>query len=514
MRFQQYTKTQIIFFIACCTYAAASIAMLTHDLVFNKQYDTQIMPYGTQLFDSFSNGTLLTYAMEIRKYPLFLTACSGALHALSVGILTMLSIMEPQQFLEYHLYTDPAVMNFISRAAVLLSTVGIFVLLKRISQKILPDISPFLPTVLLLSSIVLLVFNTAARPHVPEAFLTLLTFHFSLDLQRSVRLRNYVLAFGSATLAVSALQSGIFAFIFPLWAVLWSAYRRPLLTRLFIAGAWMVPSALVTSLIGYPFLWNADLWAANQIGFGMGNQDFDSKKMTGEGFRALLIMLFGSEPFLFIFAAIGARIAWIRRDSVMLPIALYLALYCGFFALQSTIDSRMFIPILPFLALVGSVGLSRFQVAVIPLLVASMLMHGWMAVLGFRADTYEVAKSFIQAHPEIQPIATDMPLYFIGIQAKKASFENNTWLVEDDPSKYLVIPMKNIQLANSAIVYTGTESPGPDWHVCQSIQASPDDYQMFIWTDLPFALIKLFTIDRMGFNTTIYCRTQPVTLGL
>lgn len=511
---------RLLLTLACATYALACFALLTHGLEANRQYDTQMMTYAFQFLQALRDGEFSEWVFSIRKYPLLPSAALALLYVPTVGIFLLLGLIPSVSDIPVWLITDPAAINFVSRGLMLASAIGIFVLLPCVAKKLLPQIPAAFPSIVLLTSFNLLLFSTAVRPHVLVAFMTLLAFSASLSFIEKPSRKSMLLAFGAAILAWCTMQQGILAFIFPLWALLKVQGRQPLSRRAMTIVLCLAASVLVASIIGYQFLWNIDMWNAGRIGFGLGNEDYNNHALTGQGFFALGMMLVATELPLAIFVCIGGYTLLLNRRKLpwmFVAALLFLTAYAGIVGIQSTVDDRMYLAILPFLALIAGAGLARTPRLLTPLLLIAMALHLKMAVIALRPDTYQVTHAFIETQAE-DPIATDIPFYFLDVIPTRESLEGADdangaanilkGLSEDLPGARTILPTNEWQEARTFIAYEVSPPPsfGPEWTQCLISRSSPYSDQMFQWTELHWAIPRLFSLERMGPNTVAYCK--------
>ena len=505
--------TRIAFFFASALYIIAALAFLFHGLKQNRQVDTQLITYGFQFLDSVRHGTVLDYLLTVRKYPLLPCLLFAMMDVLVLPMLFLDGSIHATADLPLYLALHPLEIVLASRLLVFAAAAGTFVLLHRASKKLFPAISPAYALILLGSSMLFFLFTSAVRPHVLVTFMTLLTFVLSL--------RSYRMGFLAALLAFCTLQNGFFAFIFPVWAFL--SKRGTLdLSRLRDSRLWLWIGlyVLLTSVLGYPFVWSGLLGRALHLGMGLGNADFDTHPFGLGGLISLATLMVGGEFILLVFF-LAAIVSMMRGKKFPQPcygVLWYLLLFSIFFGINSGTVDRFYMPMLPLMALLGAPILARVRFVHLPLCLFFIVLYFHFAVLGLRPDTYDLARTFLVTHTK-GPIVTSIPWYFLDVPPSRASIQTPRMereriikgLDHNLPDARAYLPLEQRARADVLVVQPdekNTIKPGPSWNLCQTIAPAtrPTTASMFLWSEVSWPLYWIWQTRSLGPTIMVYCR--------
>lgn len=465
---------RVIVVLAVAAYAVAALAYGMHSYDTNPQYDNQGMRYAQEGIIAATAGTFGEYLLEERKYPLF--------YALPFALTYEAMLLASGGHL-----TD-AGLYLASRLISLLFALGTFLALWRIGKRLGLGTDPVL---LLMTSMLFLLFTSAIRPHVPVAFWTALTLLFALRAKEHGRRVDTALSFAMATAAFCTLQSGLLAFVFPLWALI----DRPLTPKRIAVACGMLALSLVASIaFGYPFLLRPIVGLANVAGADLGHDVGLNFGIT----RPFLILwqLIGGELVLLIATIIGARALWRDRSNlhaIWKPIALYIALFLLIFGFHLSSAGRFFLPIFPVLALIGAVALRNAPTWVRPALAAFVIVASlrltWLACT---PNTYHDMAAFLDTRPPYALIVVQPDQFF--------PIDPGTLALEPD----------RLPLVRTVVIPDYAADRLPDmaetWPACHESRASrTTDEIVLLWNDTPFALWHLFEARALGPNMTAYC---------
>lgn len=469
------TLRRVFIGIAIAAYAVASVAYGVHAYNTNPQYDNQGMWNAQEAIIAASTGQFGSFVFEERKYPLLYSAPFAIAYE-GLMISTNGSFTDPSLFL-------------LSRIISLLFILGTFLALWRIGTRLPNGIDA---TLLLMTSILFILFGSAIRPHMAVACLTMLSLLCSIRVRERPTILRTVSAFGCAMLAFCSLQSGIFAFIFPLWAIL---PRRFNVRRTAIAGLWTLAFLALAIPLGYPFLLRPLIGLSSTGGIDLGHD-------VGLHFAVLqpwhiFLQLLGGEPILLAASALGL-IAIVRARSLphplFAPVLMYVAIFSVVFAFHTSAAGRFFIPIFPMLGLIGSVALAeasrtpfiRPALAVFIILIAMRI--GWLAMT---PNTYQQVNAFFLTQPG-RVASLSQPGYFFDIpQEKRVSF----------PEQY--VDIHTVAVPDYSDEQAKVLSA---WPICfRSVASRTTDEIVLLWNDTPWALWHLFEASRLGPNLTVYC---------
>lgn len=455
-------------------YAAALAAYLLHYLKVNPQYDTQVIWYAQDLINAaYKKDALIPYLLSVRKYPLGYVLPFGLVYR--VVLFAQDPISQPVVF-------------FVGRLITLLHALGCVVVLRSLSRRMFGQEGAMW---LLLSSICFLLFSTAVRPHMPVAFWTLLSFSCALRARERGAIRDVACSFGSAFLAFVTLQSGLLAFIFPVWAVL-AGPRGTRSQRILGAAAGAGVTLLVALVVGYPFLLSGIVPRAGGVNLSLGHE-VEMGYSFARGVWVLGLAL-GSETLLLAFAALGIWRLFRHQDerrpehAVM---AFYIAAFAAVFLFHVTSALRFFLPTLPFLALFGAEAFAAAPRRVrLGFFVLLLFGAGKLAYLAVIPNTYQQATAFVAARPG--RIGFDgQPSYFFDLPPERLVTTD-----ADEASMYTVVESDDLD---------AHPQPGR-WKPCFQAVASPtSDGIQFLWNEVSWAIFRLVDARALGPNMTVYC---------
>jgi hypothetical protein len=498
-----------------------TLAMLFHALPSVRQVDVQHMELAFRLLESMKHGGMLAFIFAPLKYPFLPIVIHAFLYAIifflliGIGVIPSLS----QEMLEAYIFTGPAAIHFVTRLTSVLMGVLLLVYLYRASKLLFPDRSSWGAVILMLSSMLFLTFVTAMRLHVPEVALTFITFFYSIKLSEEKTLHYELFAFGSAVLAFSILQNGLFAFIFPVTAHLIdqkkTQWRRLFSMRLIIL---IILSLFVSSLLGYPFLWK-QLFMEHHIGFGLGNTDIQQAPWGIHGFRIALHAMMMNEFFPFIFACF-TLILWkrgeIRLHPLFYAVALYIILYLIFFGSIAWTTQRYFLPFTPFLALLGGVGLMRHPRLFAVFCVFLAIVHLKFTSLALLPDSLDQAREFVQRETK-GVVMLAIPHYEIGIPPTRSSIKTprmereRFYLAQeaDQAEARDLVTIEELSTAQTAVFLREDSNISlldSSWKLCKDLSTAPYPEAMFLWSEVDWPFYRIFRTKALGPSLSIYCR--------
>lgn len=465
--------------ITLLLYAAVFIASILtyawHGLPHtNPQYDNQVIWYAADMREAIKKGTIGTFLTESRKYPLAYVVP----YAIGEEIVERAAAMRGSFATQSDGY-------LLGRFITLLYAAGLFWITWRLSERLTGGRSAAL---LLSFSILTFMFASAIRPHLPVAFWTAATLAASVRLRDKPDARSQLLAWGSAFCAFATLQSGVFAFIFPLWALVEHpgnvrSWAKPLLIAAVVG--------LASLAFGYPFVIASLLGAGPDVGVDLGH-DVGFALGFGHGWR-VVTQLIGSEIVLLAFGAAGARLIWKHpegRESVWIAIAAYWVSFFAVFAFHSNGMSRFFLCALPLAALAGAVAFDRaprwLRVAVTVFMMVAYVKFAWLAV---QPSTYQQITSFAAGRPGAVGLSVNIPSYFTTIP-------NDRFPDSPNDGRFLtavMTEMDKVQLKGG-------------WEECGRFVASRTTNEIvLLWNDTPWALWHVFEAKALGPNAVAFC---------
>ena len=465
--------------ILSATFLLAVIAFCLHDYVANPQPDNQVLRYGYELDVTARYGGLTDILLNVRKYPL--------LYAVPIAVLRVpLSLITDLRPGEIYPFTEPSI--FLGRIYAFLYAGATFIVFSKLAKRLFGTDDAM---ALLQTSLMFFLFSSAVRPHIPVTCWTLLALLYSLRLRESHRTSDGCMAFGSALVAFCTLQNGLLAFIFPIWA--FNAGHLGIRRTLQTVGIVFVCLLLAVPL-GYPFLLAPWFGHPGEFGFDLGHNAGSSLSFTHA--FSLLGMMLGSDVFILLFAGIGLWRMWAGKDTyfpgckVML---VYITVYLLLFSFQTVADARFMMPILPMLVLIGATAFARsptwVQTVILSLFIIIFLKYSY---LGFHNNTYQQTRDLLGSEVGTVGVIGGVPTYHY-------NFPISAMSEYTDDLRYVVSPALDMQ---------GKEHMG--WELCHRIVASSmSDNDMFLWTEVPYALWYVLESRSLGPNINVYCRESP-----
>lgn len=467
---QSERSLKILFVAAMACYVFACVAFYFHAYDVNPQSDTQGIRYAAQAVNALHDGAFWQWlvALPARKYPMLYVAPFSILFELIGGSGALL----PSEHL-------------VARALTLLYAAGIFFLLRKQSLKMFGESRCAI--LLLFTSINFFMFATAVRPHMAVAFWTLLTYILSLHMREKKSLPWMLATFTSAGVAFATLQSGLLAFIFPILASL-SEQRSPSNILKTVACTFIFFAAFL--FIGYPF------YLLLFSGHGPGSFDLSMGHDTGFQFFIQIIpakmwMLIASDVILCLFAILSIP-AMRREKSEYGPMMIYVAVFLIIFGMQEITSIRFFLPVLPFLALMGSKLLRGLRWAQLGLLVCIILAYARLGVLGIKQNTFQQASAAMMESTAL--LATNVPPYYLNLPDEKYALNSTppssvNLLLRPNEHSTLPVPTK---ICNT---FTATDWP----------TAAAGTSYMFFWNDMQWPQFYLPGTKALGINMRLVC---------
>ncbi len=464
---------KILFRTAATVYVIALVAYYFHAVDLNPQADTQGIRYSLELLSAKDQGQLWNWLTQIpvRKYPmLFVLPFSVAESFFWIS-------GEGMEMTQAH---------YITRAITVLYALGTFWILRRITVRLFDDSRS--ATLLLLTSINFFLFSSAVRPHIAVGFWTLLTFYLSLQLRQQPSGRKAVLAFASAACAFATLQSGLLAFIFPLWAMTSENWSWKSVTKTLGLAAGMGAIGLA---VGYPFVLNMFSGSSPTAGFTTGINHDVGIFLLPQLIPVKLWEMFTCDIILFIAAGFGIFRTWHEKQKII-PVLLYLAAFWIVFGMQPTTGPRFFVPTLPLIAVLATPALAGRRKLQMGIAVLCILIFGKLAYLATQPNTYQQASQFVNTHDGL--LITHTPTYFLNVPDEK-------YAKAGQPAKRFFILLQEdehipeVEVLPLCAVFTARDV---------SAAWSGVKY-MFFWHEVPWPLYYLAVTKSLGINLRMYC---------
>ncbi len=443
-----------------------ALAYALHSVSNNQQYDNQVIWYAWDLLAVRTPADLFAFLGESHKYPIGYIVPFAAVYKVGTWVIA--------DFLPYHQY-------LFGRLFTLVWTVGTFFFLYKTEPKYKWE-----SIVLLASSLVFLLFASAIRPHGPVAFWTLLSAYLSFRAVRNNGHRGWIAgSLGAAFMATITLHSGIFAFIFPAWALA----RSKSMVDIFRAALWCGVAVFAALIAGYwqIFANFSGVLSGSVVGHEGVTLSFDIFKPV-----KLLPFFIGSDVLLFVCAGYAL---WKRKtllqDIPYVPIVIYLVVFFVAFGFQPISAGRFFLATFPFLALLGAPAFAHFPLPV-RTGVLIFLCFAWikLCVLALTPNTYQQIGAFITPQQGLFG-AIGQPTYFFPIDSERAVIE------EEDvrTMQFMIVPD-----------YSKNITPPAGWTQCLHAKSSPFTKEIVLmWNDTPWAYIELFATRRLGPSMKVYC---------
>ncbi len=466
------TTLKMLFPISIAVYIAACLAFYFHAVDLNPQYDTQAIRYGVEMFKAMTDGNLWQWITEppARKYPmLYVAPFTFAFKVISGEGLTLLQE------------------HYASRAITLLYAFGLLAVVWRIAVKFFGEGRSTI--ILLFTSLNFFMFATAVRPHIAVAFWTTLTLYASILMREdNAKPRFTYLTFISAMCAFATLQSGLFAFIFPVHAFLEKNSSKIQIAKV---GFATLLSITISLCIGYPQMFFAFL--------GMTSGHIDASMGHDVGFDVLpflipqkIWMLFASDAILCLFAILGTHAVRKRHDRYT-PIFYYIIAFTIVFGMQGITSIRFFLPLLPMLALLGAEKLRHEKFAQVLLLICIVLAYAKLSYLALQPNTFQQASKYISEKNDYF-LSTNIPNYFMNLPY--SAYATN--LTPIDSVEFLMTAtdkdegIESLPLCTAFIATTtATKAAGTPY--------------MFFWNDMQWPQFYLFFTRSLGQNLRLYC---------
>lgn len=475
MRFER-----VIVPLAMAAYVAASLAYAAHGLDTNPQYDNQGLTYAADMIEDMRDGRLWPFLMQERKYPMA--------HVLPFVAVEEIILLGKDGITKQESFA-------IGRCVAMLFSLGMFLVLWRIARRLGTARETI---VLFMTSVLILLFTSAIRPHVPTAFWTLMALLCSIRYREQSSTPRALAAFACAGIAFATLQSGLIAFVFPLWALL----ERPWSMRSTAkAGTWAFGTVLIATVIGYPFLLRPLFGRAALGGADLGHDVGLTFDVIGAPLH-WIPQLLGGELALLVAAAAGVA-PMVRSRKLPAPwvgaAGVYCALFFAVFGFHSIAQGRFFIPVLPVFALFGSLALRKYPAVTVGaamLVLAISIRLFWLAML---PNTYQEVSSFF-ATRDGKAGTVSQPGYFFVIPPERRVIES------DSIADVRTIAIPDYDHASTAKMSKWT----PCFH---TVSSRTTDEIVLLWNDTPWALWHLFEASRLGPNMTVYCAKGGVSQG-
>ncbi len=467
----------ILFRLAVLMYGIALVAYFFHALDLNPQFDTQGIRYSLELLSARDQGQLWDWMTQVppRKYPF--------LYILPFSLLESFFWVSDEGMDMIHVHA-------IARFVTILYALGIFFVLSRITRRLFDDHRAAI--LLLMTSTNFFLFSTAVRPHMAVAFWMILTFALSYEMKKKPSTLATLLAFGAAACAFATLQSGIFAFLFPVFA-LFSYDRR--LSSLLKAAGWLVGAGAVGLIVGYPFVLRMLSGGAEGATLASGMNHDVGFFLLPQLLPVKLWQLFACDSVLLLAAVFGAWKTWHTKQKTM-SILITLSLFLLVFGMQPITSPRFFIPVLPLLAVLAApalIGQRRLQMAIA---ILCILMFSKLAMLAAQPNTYQRASAFVNAQDGF--LLTRIPTYFLNVPDEKyAKVDQNAdrlfFLLKEDER----IP--EVEALPLCASFLATSLP---------TERLVSNY-MFLWQEVEWPLLYLAGTKSLGINLRMYC-TSPL----
>lgn len=499
----------------------AGLALLFHDVSVQRQYDTQLINYALDFLRAMKTGTFVDFLTTSRKYPLLMPLLLSIPYAAVLGTMFLTGRIQSDADAYAYLFDHSVALNITGRLFVFLLAIGSLVLVHRAARKIFPKSNPMHAALLLASSIMFVTFSSAVRMHVPAVFMSMLALNCALPLFDRKSFRNECIAFLASAAAFASLQSGVFSLIFPVAAFLSNGdrleYKKLLHPRLWL---WLAVWVILSLCIGYPFLVSS-LLSTSHVGFGFGNEDFDSQPFGLVSFLNWNYFIRGTEVFILYFACRYVlqvtlhRSVFPLRARMLLGYALVLTI---FFSCIHGTASRMYLPAIAALCILAAQAL---EVATIGewllfafIVIAAQLRFASFAML---PDTWQQTHHFLQTQTR-GVIATDLPAYFLDIPPTRASIRGSTipqyaWMAslrEDLPGARPFVAASDWKKADTYVAFQQVAVPafGKDWRACAHFVSGPTTEHMFLWVEMKNALWLLLHGRSLGPSIVVHCRER------
>lgn len=468
--FQNYLFLGVI-----VSFCAALVAFYFHAIDLNPQADTQGIRYSLELGRAWRIGGLWDWLTLLPpyKYPLLYFA--------------------PFTFAEELLYGSRITLiqaHYITRFITLIYALGTIFIVRSIARDFFGQSRTTI--VLLCTSITFFMYATAVRPHIVVTFWTILSLFFSTKFSSQKSLKYLFASYAAAACAFATLQSGIFAYIFPMWALLSTGLSaRKVLTTFFLLACFGVAGLL----FGYPYFIHA-----LSEGLSLGDVSAGMNHGTGTFLNPSLIPVkiwhfFTTDIFLVLSAIISVRKTNEKERNIMIPLLIYMGVFFVVFGMQPITSTRFFLPTVPMLAICGTKALLRFPKAETALSVLCVLVYAKCTYLGVIPNTFQQASTYVMSHEGL--LITSMPSYFLNIPRIKYANKNAHasrffYLLRSDEH---IPTVESLPLCAS---FTATTLP-TSW---------ANTTYMFFWNEVEWPYLYLFNAKSLGTNLRLYCQEE------
>lgn len=464
-------KVLVIACVSC--WAFGLIGYYFHAIELNPQFDTQGIRYAAELQQAVIQGNAMQWWFhgEPRKYPmLYVIPFTVGNFLVSGGQLIALSHE-----------------HYIVRAITVLYALATLVLLWFVARKYFDD-DEYAALTVLGTSIIFFEFATAVRPHIAVTFWTALALFLSLRLRERYTFFRTLSAFGAAACAFATLQSGLLAFIFPLWALVWDRWS---VKQVSFCVAWFLPAVFLGFALGYPQMYGNLVFGSDAA--------FDPSMGHDVGFHwSFWIIplkigdLFSVESILCILGVLGAYKAW-KAKELPVPLILYVVSFIILFGMQPIASARFFLPLFPLLALLAVPVLREYRWIQPTLLVLNILVFCKLGFLAFHQNTYQQASASINASTGY--LVTSIPTYFLDVPDDRYAL-STTPLTE----RYIFLlrpddHVQNVESQRLCGTFTATNAP-------TELASTPF---MFFWNEVRWPLYYLLRTKSLGINLRLYC---------
>ncbi len=243
------------------------------------------------------------------------------------------------------------------RSVTLLFGVATVWLVYLLGRRLTPDS----PTVGWLAALLVTVSPTLvlhSRTVTPDAFLvfwSVLALWAAVEILQTGRMRAYLIGGLAVGFAVGSKLNGVVAGLPLVVAHFLATGRRGLPDRRFYV---MGGCVIVATLIATPYLLGdaGKVWA--DILFERQHYATGHDGMEGATLRWYLTHMWRAAGPLYFLALVGIGRALLRRDRVVLVVALYTVVYFGLISVMVVRNDRTLLPVLPFACLLAAVGLA------------------------------------------------------------------------------------------------------------------------------------------------------------
>jgi hypothetical protein len=330
------------------------------------------------------------------------------------------------------------------RTVILLLSVFLVPLTWFVARRFVGPGAALIAAWLIATSLLHALFSTQARPHGAETTLSLFAAWAALRIvERPSGLRIAVGAL-LASLAIAALQSGLFT-LFPLFAAL-------LLADGSLRARWLravvVPAiALASAFWAYPVLPHVDSTGVH-LG-GAGGHEFFFSQLNFHGLAVATTLFLGHDPFLLVTTlfALALGIGWLvrhgadllraRRPSLAVALA-YVVPYFALICVSEEIYERFLLPLLPWCAILSAWAWmpfldinrpSRALASCVRALALLALAIPLVPLLQFarassRSDALQEASAWIHAHVPLEEHLVGSPFLSPPLRFDPATIES------------------------------------------------------------------------------------------